>query len=555
MKRSRFLGLGVLLVLGALGVPSASVQAQNANGDLPPMYWYSRHDPVGIGQGVEISTQGMGARNNPFNLDAAMAAGQIVRGAPQTVFESHDFSKTENILSDLKLNLFASVTGTAWSGSLGFNYSNLTSNNIDERKWEVSAVRIQTYSLKKDPRISADAQKTLDVTQGGSTTNFRNLYGNYFISGITYRRRVRVRYSCQLSSNVSEQDIRAAVTASSACFSLKADVKSLSRMLSKFGKLSIEIEIDGLDGAQVISIAAGIPGQTDESRANEIANSLKDLQVAVSDLLSHFDDIPSGSGVEAVPGIPDQVKLRSYSTILPIQIDVFKSPNQDSLNVALGDYIRLDQLRNRISALAGRSYNQILRNYLNKKAQEIETKRLTLVNYMQKLVLNPTTVIVRPNTQVAFEDPEIIRWRYVPSSSRTRDNPTYFDMTFEIIGEVPVTIVPVQKEFWKIGVVLPTDPNVPLPKSEISWVEIGDFLPLTYRDSATGILHRTVFLTWKSDSDLDSNANSVFAKVGGPTHTYILKTLEGTQYFLNTDLTGGRQITITLPYQVYRTGH
>ncbi|MCX6377904.1 MAG: hypothetical protein NT023_00275 [Armatimonadetes bacterium] len=127
MRRSRFFCLGVLLVLGALGVPFASVQAQNANGDLPPMYWYSRHDPVGIGQGVEISTQGMGARNNPFDLDAAMAAGQIVRGAPQTVFESHDFSRTENVLSSLKVNVFAELMTATYSGNVSFNYSKLDS--------------------------------------------------------------------------------------------------------------------------------------------------------------------------------------------------------------------------------------------------------------------------------------------------------------------------------------------------------------------------------------------------------------------------------------------
>lgn len=539
MRRSRFFCLGVLLVLGALGVPSASVQAQNASGDLPPMYWYSRHDPIGIGQGVEISTQGMGARNNPFNLDAAMAAGQIVRGAPQTLFESHDLSKTENILSDLKVNVFAEVSNVTYKGSASFNYSKLTSNNIDERRWEVSAVRIQTYSLKKDPRISTAAQTTLDVAQGGSTTNFRNLYGNYFVSGITYRRRVRVRYICQISSQISEQEIRAAIAASSSCFSVKADVKSLSQSLSKFGSLSIEVEIDGLDGAQVISVAAG-------STVDQIGSSLKDLQAAVALLLSHFDDIPSGDGVEAVPGIPDQVKLRSYTTILPIQIDPFKTPNEDSLNVAFADYIRLDQIRNRLSALAGRSYNLRLRTYLNLKSQEVETKRLTLVNYMQRLVLNPTTIIARPNTQIAFEDPEIIRWRYVPSSSIVRggSQTNYFEMTFEIIGEVPVTLTPTQKTFTN-------------GTHSITLEEIDEF-PFT--GPATGITRRKVIAVWVSNPG--TNANSVFAEAGmvaetgqHPIQTWVLKTQEGTQYFLNTDMAGGRQITITLPFEVYRTGH
>ncbi|MCX6378574.1 MAG: hypothetical protein NT023_03730 [Armatimonadetes bacterium] len=230
----------------------------------------------------------------------------------------------------------------------------------------MSAVRIQTYSLKKDPRISAAAQKALDVAQGGSTTNFRSLYGNYFVAGITYRRRVRVRFTSQISKQVSEQSIRAAINASSACFSAHADMAKLETSLTAVGDTSVEIEIDGLNGAQVISIGA--------------VGDLVALRDAVADLLSHFDDIPTGSGVEPVPGIPDQVKLRAYSTILPIQIDPFKTPNEGSVNVAFGDYIRLDRIRNRLSELSGRTYNLNLTSYLNRKSKEVETKRLTLVN-------------------------------------------------------------------------------------------------------------------------------------------------------------------------------
>lgn len=86
---------------------------------------------------------------------------------------------------------------------------------------------------------------------------FRSAYGNYYVSSITYRRRVRVRFISQISKQVSEQDIRLALKASYSCFSISTDMASLQIALSKLGNTSVEIDVEGMDGAQVISAAVG----------------------------------------------------------------------------------------------------------------------------------------------------------------------------------------------------------------------------------------------------------------------------------------------------------
>lgn len=468
----------------------ASKSNAQSFGDLPPMQWYSANDPISLGQGVEISNAGIGSRNSYIAVDDSL----IDKQQPITRFESYDFSRTEDIVKNLKINAWATVKTLTFRGSLDFNYNKYTSSNVDERKWEVSAVRLQTWSLKKLGDIPAPT--------GTAAATFRSRFGNYYASAITYRRRLRVRFTSQISKQVNEQDIRLAIGYSSKVFSASANVSDFQSILSNLGSVSVEIEIDGIPGSEVIKVG-GI-------------NDLAALRDHVSDLLSHFDEIAPGER----PGVIDAVKLRDYSTLFAIVFDPFKTPKEDSLALSIADYIRLETLRDRLQTLRTRNYNVRLKNYLLSKSQELETKRQTLVKYMQRLVQNQDDKeIPRPNTDFAFDDPEIVRWR-ITRWYITPGN-VFLDVEFEVYGEADIHI---------------ENPNTELP--------LGGYPdPATKKiDPITGISK------WKSIMHIHYNPGVAGSKTD---IEFILKTQEGMQHLLATDPAKVRQLKIVLPFAFY----
>lgn len=487
--------LGALLLFCLFFVPKAHAQSF---GDLPPMQWYSANDPVSLGQGVEISTAGIGTRNSYITIDDSL----IDKQQPITRFESYDFARSEEIVKNLKINAWATVKTLTFRGSLDFNYNKFTSSNIDERKWEVDAVRLQTWSLKKLGDIPAPT--------GAAAATFRSRFGNYYAAAVTYRRRLRVRFTSQVSKQVSEQDIRLAIGLSTKVFSASADVSDLQFSLTKLGSVSVEIEIDGINGSEVIKVG-GI-------------GDLAALRDHVSDLLSHFDEVAPSER----PGVIDAVKLRDYSTLFAITFDPFKTPKEDSLALAIADYIRLETLRDRLQTLRTRNYNVRLKNYLLSKTQEVETKRQVLVKYMQRLIQNQDDrEIPRPTTDVAFDDPEIVRWRIVRWFIPTPDV-TFLNVDFEVYGESDVHIECTNTEFPLGGYPDPSTKKV---------------------DPITGILK------WTARMQIHYNPGVAGTKTD---IEFILSTKErpkeGDQlvpYLLATDPTKVRQIKIVLPFAFY----
>lgn len=481
--------LGALLLFCLFFVPKAHAQSF---GDLPPMQWYSANDPVSLGQGVEISTAGIGTRNSYITIDDSL----IDKQQPITRFESYDFARSEEIVKNLKINAWATVKTLTFRGSLDFNYNKFTSSNIDERKWEVDAVRLQTWSLKKLGDIPAPT--------GAAAATFRSRFGNYYAAAVTYRRRLRVRFTSQVSKQVSEQDIRLVIALSTKVFSASADVSDLQYSLTKLGSVSVEIEIDGIPGSEVLAVG-GI-------------GDLETLRNRVSDLLSHFDEVAPGER----PGVIDAVKLRDYSTLFAITFDPFKTPKEDSLALSIADYIRLETLRDRLQTLRTRNYNVRLKNYLLSKTQEVETKRQVLVKYMQRLIQNQDErEIPRPTTDVAFEDPEVIRWRLV-RWYLTPGNAT-LATEFEVSGEYDVQIKCTNAYLPQGGYPDPASKKI---------------------DPITGITK------WRYT--LQAN----YRDAGGlgdvkPDMEFILKTQEGAQYLLATDPTKVRQLRIILPFAFY----
>ncbi|MCX6378573.1 MAG: hypothetical protein NT023_03725 [Armatimonadetes bacterium] len=155
---------------------------------------------------------------------------------------------------------------------------------------------------------------------------------------------------------------------------------------------------------------------------------------------------------------------------------------------------------------------------------------------MQRLLLNPTTNIARPNTQVAFDDPEIIRWRFIRGRRGTgieegEEIWRYF-MEFEVYGEFPVLII------------LTTTPPLPPP------LQVTDYSVITSRDAATGISFRKIKIQISNPATADDVA-AIF-KTNHPNLNFGLSPLEGGRYFLATDFTGGRLTVMDLPYSVYR---
>lgn len=496
--------------------------AQNAGSDLPPMRWFSLDDPVTVGSGVEISTTGFGARGVPLKVlpDAppASQASLVVRTQPQTRFISHDLSSATNIINSLRVNVFAEISGIGYGASLSAGYGSLFASNVNERKWEVDAVRTQTSYFKGDPLLTQDAKNLYNgytdangVVIAPNPAGFRSTYGNYFVSSITYRRRLMVRFTSQISSQVNEQDIRAAIDYSSSCFSLNADMSTLSLALSKIGNTSIEIEIEGVGGAQVISAAT--------------QQNLELLRDAVANILSKFDDVPVGDDLDGVPGIVDVVKLRSYSTLREIQVayDPFRTPNEDTMGVALASYIRLEQTRRRLVELKSRNYNVQLTGYLLGKAQEVEVKRKTLTQFMRRLATDQTgQAFPIPKTDVSFVDPEVTRWTlYFITNIQYSDGVDRKQFTFKVSGEIPFTI---KCDGAPIAAQGSVDTLFPPPRGG------------TYNDSVTGIKTQIYIVLFKNNEDFKSL----------PTLKFSLQTLENLPNFLATDFNSARQVQIVV---------
>src|SRR5579862_7266655 len=302
----QILAIGLVLTALALGA-----HAQGPPNQVVP--WGSGLLPVVLGSGVEIRPGQIAV------LNAGVDGTNYIWQNKVTKFTLLDYSDAKSTISSLHINAWAEYDGWTASGKFSFDYSNYQAYNGNERRWEVDADRLWTAAIPS-PQLTPTA-----ITYHNNAAQFESLYGNYAVTGIAYRRHIRILFDVVFNSNVSSSQWSAAVQGSYGCFSGGISASQEQTNLDACGTTTITVEVDGDSGGTII--ASGSSG------------NLSALQTALANQLQQWDTAPADANDA---GTVDTAYLTTYQAVTPpANTTKQQSPDQIKLTNALVNLVQL----------------------------------------------------------------------------------------------------------------------------------------------------------------------------------------------------------------------
>lgn len=480
-------GLLFVLCIPTFLVPlSSKAQAPPANQRIP---WSPYLKPVVLGDGIAV------APNRISVLGAGVERTNYLWQNKTTTLSLLDYANISNTISKLRLNAWAEYDGFASSGSFSFDYNNYHAFNGNQRTWEIDAVRSWT-ALLPSPHLTAEA-----ISYQGNPVQFAGLYGNYAVTGITYRREIKILFQQSFTTSVSSQQWNAAIQGSYGAFSGGLSVGQEQANLNAIGQTQITISVVGPGGG---IIAAGSSGD------------LPSLQAAVKDQLATWDTAPSDPNDA---GAVDSVYLTTYNAVTPVtSIATQFSPNQIVMAGALAKLTQLLQAQQRLSDIGNTDTDlnpklyaylfgktDAFGNYVPGKYDEVQADVTKQLAYYKSLH-DQDGLVADPKINFSFQDPDVIRWRVLNAIEGPHPGDTYNPGTLlvEIYSNVavdPVNLTATDSIRWGTRWFSSTKKaTTSAGISEIvqAGVELSEQASYAgHLDSVTGIPHRYAYLEWE----------------------------------------------------------
>lgn len=478
--------------------------------------WGSGLSPVTLGAGVAISPSQIAVLNSGVDPTTYQWVNK------QTSLDLLDYANTTDTVSKLRINAWAEYDGWISSGKFSFDYSNYQAYSGNTRNWEVDINRLWTAKIPA-PNLTPTA-----ITYQAYPTTFEGLYGNYAVTGITYRRRIKILFSQTFTRTVSDTQWSAAIQGSYGCISGGVSAAQEISNLQSIGQTSITIEVDGANGSQTIAYG--------------VAANLPQLQQAVVNQLQQWDNQPT-STAPSDAGNVDSVNLTTYKAVTPQVIVVpQRSPDQIVLNNALSSLIRLLLAKQRIEDIQGdTNLNPTLSAYLfggtdsngklrQGKLAEVSADVVAQTAYY-KSVHNHDGLVSDPKIHFSFQDPDVVQWRVLEYPA---GNAYQYYPIIEIYSNARVkAFAPLtggamsSPDHWTAGLRSISTSGGPFTALAPPLISANSSYT-TNLDPVTGIPHRYQALQWTAPS-----------RSGGPMTIILVSESDQTQIYTNAiDWTG-----------------
>jgi hypothetical protein len=477
MNRRIFLSNAASVALVLSMMTGATAQTKVPVSSIP---WNPSLGQVVLGRGMEIHPNqesvvgGAGVANTPYKWQQDSQSLKLL-----------DYTSLTSTMQSLNVNAWGEANGFLASAQFSVNWSQYTAFQGNHRHWEVDALYYKTAFLPA-PQLTAAAQSL-----ESSPKDFEAKYGNYAVTGITYRRKITIAWDVTFNSSVSQNQFQAAISGSYDMFSGGSAVSSCFNSLQSFAQTTVTVTVEGQNGGPVLSAAIGQ------------ASDLNTVITAVQQLLNSWSVTPSDP---TQAGTIDTVTLTPYTAIPggPSVVADF-SPNQTDLANAIVQYVYLDNSRTRLLQIQNTdtNLNPTLKAYIAAKMKEVTATRATAKTYVQNLTNNKPPV-TPPDLSFQFDDPDVVQWHVVEyltdGSSYYPIIEMYSNAQVHPFAPLPLSNSVAESDIWCANIKTVTAANGSSNEQFNSLV--GPPIPeansyTASLDPVTGIPHRYVALQWR----------------------------------------------------------
>lgn len=415
---------GFVLVFGGWATRANS----QSTAPVSTIQWSRNLKPVVLGSGLQVTPGQISVVNQSLNLplDSTGFSWQNKSVSLNLL----DFSELSDTINQLNLNAWGEYSGLLSGGGFSVDFKQYQAFQGNHRHWEVD-IRRNWAAFIPNPALNISADK---VARFSSPTTFNNLFGNYAVTGIAYKRVITIKFDGEFEQSLSASQIDAAIQASYGSFSGGGSISAAQSNLSVFSRVTINIMVDGGGGAQLLATGA--------------TGDLPSLVAAVANQLAQWDTQPIDPNSA---GTVDYVFVTPYTAISPyVKVQAQPGPNQVALANAIGEYVVLQQAVTRLGQIRqqDKNLNPLLQQYLfgitGKNGKHVpntgkldEATADLALQYTYLHTLGKGFQASDPNISFHFDDPDVVSWRILQSFKTDKNLQWYVDV--EIYSNARVT--------------------------------------------------------------------------------------------------------------------